>query len=172
VAISEKSLREDLYYRLNTFVVTVPPLRERREEIPYLLKHFMTRFAGEWGTAPMAISDSLLNECLRYRWPGNIRELENFVKRSLVLRDEPFVIAELKNATVAHSEIAATRADAEHLKSRARSAKQEAEISAIKEALETTRWNRKRAAGLLNISYATILYKIREYEIEQSTWVA
>src|SRR5689334_2691749 len=95
-AIANKTLREDLYYRLNAFTMQIPPLRERREEIPLLLKHFMNRLSQSFGKAPKQLSDRLMQECLRYHWPGNLRELGNFVKRFLVLEDETLAIEELQ----------------------------------------------------------------------------
>jgi two-component system response regulator AtoC len=87
-AIAEKKFREDLYYRLNTVTMTIPPLRERREEIPLLLTYFMDRLAKKLCKPPLPVSERLVDECLRYHWPGNVRELANFVKRYLVLGDE------------------------------------------------------------------------------------
>src|SRR5713226_6020762 len=95
-ALANKSLREDLYYRLNAFTLTVPPLRERREEIPVLLGYYMSNIAEKFAKNPLPISDRLLQECLRYRWPGNLRELGNFVKRYLVMGDENLAIDELQ----------------------------------------------------------------------------
>jgi two-component system response regulator AtoC len=87
-AIVEKTFREDLYYRLNTVTMTIPPLRERPEEIPLLLTYFMNRLAKKLSKAPLPVSERLVEECLRYHWPGNVRELANFVKRYLVLGEE------------------------------------------------------------------------------------
>src|SRR5690348_8859272 len=95
-AIANRTLREDLYYRLNAFTMNIPPLRERREEIPLLLKHFMNRLSQSFGKPPIQLSDRLVQECLRYPWPGNLRELGNFVKRFLVLEDESVAIEELQ----------------------------------------------------------------------------
>ena len=95
-AIAERRLREDLYYRLNAFTVTVPPLRERREEIPILLRYYMNNLARQFGKNALPISDKLMQECMRYAWPGNLRELGNLVKRYLVLEDENQVLDELQ----------------------------------------------------------------------------
>ena len=169
-AIMAKKLREDLYYRLNAFVLRIPPLRERREEIPLLLRHFMARFAARYGRAPLPLSPTIVEACLRYPWPGNLRELENLVKRYLILGDEALVLGELEaNAETSclSAEAATSRAEAqpEDLKSLVRSLKDEAEKEAITRALEQTNWSRKEAARLLNISYKALLYKIRQYGI-------
>jgi two-component system, NtrC family, response regulator AtoC len=172
-AIASKRLREDLYYRLNAFTLQVPPLRERKEEIPILLKHFMGHMAERYARPPLPLSPILLQACQEYSWPGNLRELNNFVKRYLVLGDEDLAIRELaprSDASGAPFETAQRDGTpaAGGLKSLARSAKDEAEAEAIAEALEKTNWNRKQAAALLKISYKALLYKIRQYGIAEA----
>jgi two-component system, NtrC family, response regulator AtoC len=172
-AIATKKLREDLYYRLNAFTLHLPPLRERREEIPLLLRHFMALYAHHYSRNALPVSPALVDACVRYSWPGNLRELENFVKRYLILGDESLVLGELDAAAsaAAPAETFAGRfagANGGDLKSLVRSVKDEAEIEAISRALERTRWNRKEAARLLQISYKALLYKIRQYNIDRS----
>jgi transcriptional regulator with PAS, ATPase and Fis domain len=169
-AIQTKKLREDLYYRLNAFTLRLPPLRERKEEIPILLKHMMARLAESYAHPQLPISQRMLEACLRYSWPGNLRELGNFVKRYLVLRDENMLIHEL-DAQGGGRDVTAPSTDtaAEHpggLKSLVRSLKDQAEGEAIRRTLEQTNWNRKTAATMLNISYKALLYKIRQYGLE------
>ncbi|MGH6630609.1 MAG: sigma-54-dependent transcriptional regulator, partial [Burkholderiales bacterium] len=94
-SIADKSFREDLYYRLNAFTVNVPPLRERREEVPMLLKHVMNRMAESYGRPPLPLSPKLVEACMNANWPGNLRELGHFVKRFLILGDEDLALAEL-----------------------------------------------------------------------------
>jgi two-component system, NtrC family, response regulator AtoC len=172
-ALASKRLREDLYYRLNAFTLHVPPLRERKEEIPLLLKHFMARLSERYARPPLPISPEMLEACLAYQWPGNLRELSNFVKRYLVLGDEKLAIQELRPQGDGHGaqfNQAAQAAPANGsggLKSLARNAKDEAEAEAIAKALEETNWNRKQAAALLKISYKALLYKIRQYGIAE-----
>jgi two-component system response regulator AtoC len=172
-ALASKRLREDLYYRLNAFTVQVPPLRERKEEIPILLKHFMTHMAEHYARPPLPLSPMLLQACLNYSWPGNIRELNNFVKRYLVLGDENLAISELhpkSDGSGAQFDPALqdnTNATG-GLKSLGRSAKDEAEAEAIRKALDETNWNRKQAATLLKISYKALLYKIKQCGLAQS----
>ena len=175
-ALATKRLREDLYYRLNAFMLSLPPLRERKEEIPILLKHFMSRMSELYARPPLPLSQAMLEACLNHPWPGNLRELSNFVKRYLVLGDATLAVAELQpkpdggglhpdptgKAAVAGAESGGG------LKSLARSAKDEAEAEAIARALEETNWNRKQAAALLKISYKALLYKIRQYGIAQA----
>lgn len=170
-AIADRRFREDLFYRLNAFTLNLPPLRERREEIPLLLRQFMARYAGRYARTQLPLSPGLVDACMRYSWPGNLRELENFVKRYLVLGDESLVRGELesKNEGQGAQEVAKPAGGSQGggLKSIVRNVKDEAEMAAISEALEETKWNRKRAAERLNISYKALLYKIRQYGIEQ-----
>jgi DNA-binding NtrC family response regulator len=170
-ALATKRLREDLYYRLNAFTLTLPPLRDRKEEVPILLKHFMSRLSERYARAPLPLTPSLMQACLDYPWPGNLRELSNFVKRFLILGDEKLAINELLPKT----DGSGPRVDASGrgsgdggLKSLARSAKDEAEAEAIAKALDQTNWNRKQAAALLKISYKALLYKIRQYGVAQT----
>ena len=172
-AIATKQLREDLYYRLNAFMLQLPPLRERKEEIPILLKHFMSRMSEQYARPPLPLSQALLQACQEYAWPGNLRELNNFVKRYLVLGDEKLAVQELQPKNDGGSPRADSSSPANEgsggLKSLARSAKDEAEAEAIKQALNQTNWNRKQAAALLKISYKALLYKIRQYGIAQTS---
>jgi transcriptional regulator with PAS, ATPase and Fis domain len=173
-ALAAKRLREDLYYRLNAFTLQLPPLRERKEEIPILLKHFMTRMAERYARPQLPLSPHLLAACQAHSWPGNLRELNNFLKRYLILGDENLAAAELQPRPDGNGGGAAWGDSATRngetgggLKSLARSAKDEAEGEAIRQALEQTNWNRKRAATLLQISYKALLYKIRQYGIAE-----
>ena len=172
-ALATKRLREDLYYRLNAFTLSLPPLRERKEEIPILLKHFMSRMSELYARPPLPLSQNLLAACQNHPWPGNLRELSNFVKRYLVLGDETLAVAELEpkpdgGLTSDPSGKTSVGESGGGLKSLARSAKDEAEAEAIAQALNATNWNRKQAAAMLKISYKALLYKIRQYGIAQS----
>jgi two-component system response regulator AtoC len=173
-ALATKRLREDLYYRLNAFTLSLPPLRDRKEEIPILLKHFMSRMSESYARPSLPLAGPLMDACLRHSWPGNLRELSNFIKRYLVLGDENLAASELQprpdGGGGVHTEAARhAGADASGgLKSLSRNAKDEAEAEAISRALEETNWNRKQAAALLKISYKALLYKIRQYGIAQS----
>src|SRR5438876_4590085 len=150
-ALANKRLREDLYYRLNAFTLSLPPLRDRKEEIPILLKHFMSRMSESYARTPLPLSGPLMEACLRHSWPGNLRELSNFIKRYLVLGDETLAASELQprpdGGGGQHSDGTGRSADsAGGLKSLSRNAKDEAEAEAIARALDETNWNRKQAA--------------------------
>jgi DNA-binding NtrC family response regulator len=181
-ALAKRRLREDLYYRLSAFTIQVPSLRERKEEISLLLGHFMNRMARHYGLPARAFSTRLLGACHRYSWPGNLRELENFVKRYLVMGDESVALSELEprsdggngEAIPGHSAENLNDAieaashitdDPAGLKTMVRSVKGEAERSAIVNTLTKTHWNRKEAARVLRISYRGLLYKIQEYQL-------
>jgi len=169
-AISTKAFREDLYYRLNAFTINVPPLRERSEEIPILVKHFMQQFSEKYDCTPADCSPNLIRACLRYSWPGNLRELGNFIKRYMVLRDEAAAIAELEeqqNSVGIDMEL--TDEDclisAGGLKSMVQNLKERAEPKIIERVLIATKWNCKLAAKQLKISYKALLYKMKQYHV-------
>jgi two-component system response regulator AtoC len=168
-AIAERKLREDLYYRLNAFTVTVPPLRERRDEIPILLRYYMNNLARQFGKNALPISDKLVQECMRYAWPGNLRELGNLVKRYLVLEDENQLVDELQSKSRdASAEDGASSSGHGGLKALVRSLKDDAEAREIQRALDDSNWNRKVAAAELNISYKALLYKIKQHGLSPS----
>jgi two-component system response regulator AtoC len=169
-AIAQKMFREDLYYRLNAFTLEIPPLRERTEEIPLLLKHYLARYSEKYAHSPVRQSDRLTDACLRYHWPGNLRELANFAKRYTVLQDEALAVSELHSKSVCcESMPQLARADADGsfsgLKSLVRISRDEIELKAIESALQETHWNRKLAARRLNISYKALLNKVKLYRL-------
>ncbi len=180
-AIAERRLREDLYYRLSAFTVHMPALRQRREEIPLLLGHFMNRLARRYGLPPRVFSAAALQACQRYFWPGNLRELEKFVKGYLVMGDgntdtgsvDPDGDRAFWNLYLGQNDeqagwrvqSAEPQPDISGLKSLVQSVKGETERNAIASALDQARWNRKAAARLLKVSYRTLLYKIEQYHM-------
>lgn len=168
-----QTMRPDLYYRLNVFAIHLPPLRERREDLPNLLNHFMAVWAEAYGRPRLPVTRRILEVCAGYAWPGNLRELENFVKRYLVLGDEKLALDQLEMpAAPAVSQTAQPAARANRgegvcdLKSVVRGLKQEAERAAIVSALERTGGNKQEAAGLLHISLRALHYKVRAYKVE------
>lgn len=162
-ALASKKLRPDLYYRLNGLQLRVPSLRERKEEIPILLKQFVVRASESFGRPAPPITARLSQACLAYSWPGNLRELQNMVKRYIVLGDEDLAISELSGSSLPIP--AAPVEPGTGLKSIVRSVKSEAEAVAISDALQDTSWNRKQAAKKLGISYKALLYKIRDLNL-------
>jgi two-component system response regulator AtoC len=178
-AVADGKVHEDLYYRLSVFELEVPPLRERREEIPLLLGHFINRLTRRYGVPPPPLSSALLEAGRQYSWPGNLRQLEMFAKRFLVYGDETVAMEELKSQPLEEASGESRRGDSHglgkndthlvdeksSLKLLVRHAKGEAERNAIAHALAETHWNRKAAARLLSISYRALLYKIQEYQL-------
>jgi DNA-binding NtrC family response regulator len=177
-AIADRKLREDLYYRLSAFTMHVPALRQRKEEIPLLLAHFMNQLARRYSLPSRSFSAVALEDCQRHYWPGNLRELERFVKRYLVMGDsgpsvtspEPdrdMVFWESYLPSEARVELPVETIEPQAvlagLKSLVQSVKGETERNAIASALDQAGWNRKAAARLLQVSYRTLLYKIEQY---------
>jgi two-component system response regulator AtoC len=166
-AMANKTFREDLYYRLNGFTLSIPPLRERKEEIPVLSEYFMRKGAKRYGREPLSFSSTLLHTLNEHSWPGNLRELENVINRYLVLGDEKAIVDELA-PTAAYQGAAGTAAEPQNgagLKAMVKSLKGDAESLAIAQVLEGVGWNRKAAANDLQISYKALLYKIKQYDL-------
>ncbi len=189
-ALADGRICKDVYYLLGAFIIQVPPLRQRSDDIPALLQNCMARLAVQNSRLPVAFSRAAMDACIRYPWPGNLRELENFVQRYLLLGEEALADIELgspsnrwhsganswtpqESAPVSHNSKPLVKDEVpnRNLKSLVRDIKNEAEIRAIKQALQDTKWNRKHAARLLNISYRGLLYKIRQHSLtRESGW--
>src|SRR5256714_7855108 len=193
--------REDLYYRLKVIEVTVPPLRERRAEIPQLTQFFIDRYARRYNRPQRQLSDELQHLFQTYEWPGNIRELENMIKRIVILQDEQLVVREMTRAPRPALAYASVGAGASHggvaladeadnldidedeppqpvvpvvmepagsrLADVAKAAALKAERAVIEDTLRQVRWNRRRAAEQLGVSYKTLLNKIKECGISR-----
>src|SRR6202051_2843489 len=169
-AIKSGRLREDLYYRLNVLSINVPPLRERTTEIPLLFRHFLNKYAEKFQKQLPTPSEHLMEAAMRYPWPGNLRELENFVKRYVILEDDEGSFCELVEMGAARQRTSPREEPApvreQGLKALVRGLKDEAEMEAIADALEKTHWCRKDAAKMLGISYKALLYKIRQFNLD------
>jgi transcriptional regulator with GAF, ATPase, and Fis domain len=173
-ALRHGHFREDLYYRLNVVEIHVPPLRERPEEIPLLAQVFLNTFTRQY-QRPVTLPPETLALCCRYSWPGNIRELENLMRRLVILDDARLIheelLARLRSASASSSAPEAQAASAPAalpldlsigLKAIASQAAREAERRAIRQVLDRVRWNRSEAARLLHVSYKTLLSKMVE----------
>jgi two-component system response regulator AtoC len=169
-AMKMGKFREDLYYRLNVLSIIVPPLRERTAEIPLLFQHFLAKYSEKFGKAAQTPSKHLLDAALNYPWPGNLRELENFVKRYVILEDDEGSLRELVEMSASRPRTSPRQEAPVHreqgLKALVRGLKDEAEMEAIADALEKTRWCRKDAAKMLGISYKALLYKMRQFNLD------
>jgi len=169
-AVAAGRFREDLYYRLNVIQIMVPPLRERLDEIPVLAEYFMQRYSRLFRRESIPLPTETVQRLLQHRFPGNVRELENMIKRMIVLGDPLLRRSPLPGATGPTEDAGAPRTPkttAVSLKDIGRRAAQVAEREAILQALEQTQWNRVRAAKLLDISYRALLYKIKDAGLDR-----
>ena len=181
-AIRQGAFREDLFYRLNVVTIRVPPLRERKEEIGPLVRHFVEKYRRRYRGGLEEIPADVMERFHAHDWPGNVRELENLVRRLVVLRDPAMVLGELGSgargpqATPVNGATNVVRTDLgpppgtpaveeRPLKEVAKRAARIAEREAILRALMRTGWNKRKAAKRLQISYKALLYKIKDCEI-------
>ncbi|MBW1669849.1 MAG: sigma-54-dependent Fis family transcriptional regulator [Deltaproteobacteria bacterium] len=183
--------REDFYYRINIIKIVVPPLRDRKEDIPYLLEHFIRKYRGMSKGGVIDISGKLEKVFAEYNWPGNIRELENYVRRLIVLKDPDLLkeeilgsmgqqmsedrpIAELwtPDESLINSVLDNCRQEMQtqfpSLKKIRKKSLARIEKVVIEEAIKRTNGNRKKAAQLLQISYKALLYKIKDFGVKVS----
>jgi two-component system response regulator AtoC len=176
--VRDGTFREDLFFRLNVVNIEIPPLRERREEIADLVSHFMYRSALKYNKPLTEISDRMMAAFQEYPFPGNVRELENMIKRIVVLESEETILAELGRSRAAGmpkgrsllewiEEVEETAGEIP-LREVGRRAAVEAERETIGHVLHMTNWNRKQAASILGVSYKTLLQKIRGCGLEPS----
>ncbi len=161
--------REDLFYRLNVFPITVPPLRERKEDIPLLVEYFLKKFSAELKQPLKSLSREAMDLLLSYNWKGNVRELENTIERALILSDGEFIKPEhisLIPQSCGPDRLFELIPMDGSLEETSRAALRIAESERIKRALKETKGNKLRAAELLRVSYKTLLTKIKEYNLE------
>ena len=170
--IQNGEFREDLFYRLNVIAICVPPLRERKGEIPSLAQSFWEKYGVAFNSPP-EIPPLLKKALLDYHWPGNIRELENLIRRFLVLQNAEGIATELSRARQTEGIAPKAPAAASPVKAAAleqvETAKKEAESQLILQALRGTNWNRRKAAKVLKIDYRSLLYKIKRLAIEEQS---
>jgi two-component system, NtrC family, response regulator AtoC len=194
MAVAEGALREDLFFRLNVVCVTLPPLRQRRDEIPALTDLFLRRYSQHYNRPRLTLAADTLRLFDAYEWPGNVRELENLIKRAVILGSDESVRRELADALTGRHlrtgpipalqsnpapPVPPTPAPAAlappapgpsgSLKDIARHAARGAERELIYRTLQQTRWNRREAAEILGISYKALLYKIKEAELDKAS---
>ena len=158
----EGKFREDLFYRLNVITVNLPPLRERREDLPQLIEHFLTEIASKTGRAPRTVSDEAMKALQAYHWPGNVRELRNEVQRAAALSDRVIVPLILSPQIRGGPDDRAAVADLgkKSLKEMVREVTEELERKVIQEALRRSRGRKAQAARLLGVSRPTLDAKI------------
>ncbi len=169
----EGHFREDLFFRINVINLTIPPLRDRIEQIAPLSQYFFTLFKKRYGRDAASLSSTLLDAFRAYHWPGNIRELENFIKQVVILGREDLVLQSLyeKNGQEPYEPLSCDPANPRRLfdlKEVGRKAAEKAEKDVIGAVLLETHWNRREAAKLLRISYKALLYKIQKYGLDRA----
>ena len=171
--IKNGRFREDLYYRLNVVNVTIPPLRERKEEIPIFVEYFLDKFGKKYGRKVPPLSDTTMKVFSEHPWVGNVRELENVIQRLVVLGNEETIVEELTPVpkedpiTEKKKKLVPPKKIWPSLREVHQEAIKKAESEMILKALEMTNWNRKKAADKLNISYKALLYKIKETSLDK-----
>lgn len=174
-ALFNKMFREDLYYRLSVFTIKVPPLRERREEIPCLIEEFIRRSPVELRNGFGSLPSRLMDVALLYDWRGNLRELRNFVTRTIVMRDADAATRELESkvevsgASDTQEQFVDAPPPCAGIRSIVSDVKARTEAKMIQGALETFGWNRRRAAQYLDMSYRALLYKIQQHRLRPWT---
>ncbi len=167
-AISEGLFRDDLFYRLNEITVNLPALATRRNDVPLLVNHFLEKYSILYGKQRKELKPESIRELQNFDWPGNVRQLENLIKQIVVRSDENIIYDTLKGHAPGGTRKNQTLEiidDDYTLKKRVQDAVSEVEKGMISKVLHKTNWNRRKAAKLLDISYRSLLYKIKEYKI-------
>jgi two-component system response regulator AtoC len=160
--IETGTFRQDLFYRINVVNLHMPPLRDRRGDIPDLVEYFLEYYNRKYNCRARSLSPELMNSLQKYRWPGNIRELENMVKRYVILGNEEVISGDLVSHEQEFFNPEINFEGPISLKKITRQATRELERKIILKVLQHQHWNRKQAARSLNISYRALLYKIRD----------
>ncbi len=160
--IEAGAFRRDLFYRINVVNLQLPALRERSEDIPLLIDYFLQYYIQKYNTQASPLSLQLVRRLQSHSWPGNIRELENLIKRYVVLRSEDAITSELVPPTHDYFDPEIPSEGNISLKTLTRQAVQKLERKVMQKVLQAHRWNRKRAARALGISYRAMLYKMKQ----------
>jgi two-component system response regulator AtoC len=163
-AVKEGEFRDDLFYRLNVLPLKVPPLRERKEDIPILVDHFITKFNESLQKDVKGVSPEALKVLLGYSWPGNVRELENVIERGLVLTENQSIDLEFLPLELHRSDESSAFSQLEEYSIKKATRILEAEL--IRKALRKSNGNHTHASKILEISHRTLLYKLKEYGIQ------
>jgi len=161
-AMLEGSFREDLYYRIEGLTLHLPPLRERVEDLPGLVSHFVARYNAVYRANADMPSGELLGRLQEYHWPGNIRELENVIRRYVVLGSEELIVSEFGHREREVFQFVIPPNGKLSLKEISRQAVRQVERQVMLKALESNGWKRKRTARMLQISYRALIYKLEE----------
>jgi len=164
-AISNKTFREDLFYRLSVFPITIPPLRDRRDDVPALAEHFLVKYCRDMKKKPLKISRDAIRMLDKYNWPGNVRELENTIERAIILCEGRTITPDHLAIRIPTAEEIRLREGA-GLKEVGQHAQMVAERAMIIRVLKQTKGNKRKSAEILQIDYTTLFEKIKKYEID------
>ena len=173
-AVAARRFREDLFFRLSVFPITVPPLRERGSDIPLLARYFVDRFCRDLKKKPLALSPAALETLQTYRWPGNVRELQNCIERAVILADGDSILprhlnlsfVEATPADEAAQPLVAGRPDRLAQRRHQARGRGSREVERSREVMREAEGNKGRAAEVLQISYKSLLAKMKEHAIE------
>lgn len=166
-AVEMGTFREDLFYRIEAVRLRLPALRERKEDIPQLCEYLLQKLARQFNRTAPKLNPVTLNLLMRWDWPGNLRELENWVARAIVFGDDAAISAELRRQVAAASAFDDRQARAGPLKEASRRATSAVTTAVILKVLQTNHWNRRKTAEDLNMSYRALLYRLREVGLPQ-----
>ncbi len=170
-ALKQKVLRDDLFYRLNEITINLSPLRERKEDIPLLVEFFLKKYNDLYNRNFRPPSSQTMKKLEEFDWPGNVRQLENLTKQMVVREDENVIfqtlVKDTETKSLAEEKINPSSEKNLSLKKRVSETVAHQEKNLISEVLNKTNWNRRKAAKLLEISYRSLLYKIKEYKLDQ-----
>jgi DNA-binding NtrC family response regulator len=166
-AIDRKEFREDLYYRLSVFPIHIPPLRDRRDDIPMLVDYFVAKYCAEMKKPAKRVSKDSLKLMDRYNWPGNVRELENTIERAIILCEGRYINPEHLAIRIPSAQEIRLREGA-GLKEVGQFAQMQAERAMILRVLDQTRGNKRKSAEILKIDYTTLFEKLKRYQIDYS----
>jgi DNA-binding NtrC family response regulator len=169
-ALRSREFREDLYFRLGVIQITVPPLRERREDIPLLVEHFMAKLCSERKHATLKLSIGALETLIEYPWPGNVRELRNLVEKMVVLSGNDTVLKEEIEFYLADNRFNDTLPNAALSSQTLTEVRKNHEKETIQAKLTATHWNYEKSAAELGISRATLFRKIKELGIKRESY--
>jgi len=164
-SMMEGHFREDLFFRINVINITVPPLRDRRDQILPLSRYYFDFYKKKYARDVPSFSSEVINALNEYPWPGNIRELENMIKRIVLFGEEDIAFDKLLREKLDH-EMNPGLFENFNLKEVGKRAAEEAEKKIIEDTLQETHWNRKKTAQLLHVSYKALLYKIQKYQLD------
>jgi transcriptional regulator with PAS, ATPase and Fis domain len=166
-AVKEKKFREDLFFRLGEFVIYLPPLRERVDDIPFFAQRFFMEACAELNKRMGGINDSTITLLKQYPWPGNVRELKNVIRRAVLLCSSDMIMPEHVEFLIGDKCISGVEdVPLMPLKELSASVAKDAEKKAIRQVLDITKGNKTKAAAILQIDYKTLLTKIKEYNIQ------